>query len=74
MARCTRAKDSWEVRSGWIAIHAAILRIAACANQQIGRSRTKPDARTSHENGIAIPTAAALLEQERHWLTAEAAY
>jgi hypothetical protein len=40
------------------------LRIAASANQQIGRGRTKPDARTSHENGIVIPTAAALLDSE----------
>jgi hypothetical protein len=52
MASCTRSKDSCEVRSGPIAIHAAILRIAASANQQIGRSRTKPDARTSQENGM----------------------
>jgi hypothetical protein len=64
MARCTRVKDSCEARSGPIAIHPAILRIAASANQQIGRGRTKPDARTSHENGIVIPTAAALLDSE----------
>ena len=74
VSRRTRAKGGCEVRSGSIAIHPAILRIAASANQQIGRSHTKPDAQTNQENCIAISAAAALLDQERHELTAEGAY
>jgi hypothetical protein len=62
VVRRTRAKGSCEVRSRPIAIHPAILRIAASANQQIGRGRTKPDAPTSRENGISISTVAALLD------------
>jgi hypothetical protein len=38
---------------------------AMSANQQIGGSRTKPDTRTSQQNGIATPPATALLDQER---------
>jgi len=44
LSRHTSAEGSCEVRSGPIAIHPAILRIAASANQRIGRIRTKPDA------------------------------
>jgi hypothetical protein len=43
------------VRSGPIAIHPAILRIAASANQRIGRIRKKPAAETSQETVSQSP-------------------
>jgi hypothetical protein len=55
LSRHTSAEGSCEVRSGPIAIHPAILRIAASANQRIGRIRTKPDAQIRQETVTQSP-------------------